>query len=252
MLISLTKEVKAQEVNYQIENLESRLTIQNDYSLLVESIIDINFYEKNQGLIWYVPYTDKVNNKNKSESQNRVKILSITNGRGELLPYKVEIFGLHKKIVIGDANKTVLGRQVYRIKYLRKNVVNEVNGQVEFWWGLVGDFRNGQVNKTQITIESPYLKIQKVEVVKMGTIANENHNLITEENKVVISFDSPIQPIDNLIVKASLEKTNKFQIKEELIKILNNKMVGLISLVVLGGIVMVIHDNNRESYRLPH
>lgn len=243
ILIGVSKEVRAQGTEYRIENLESKLVVQKDYSLLVEITIKVDFSEKSRGMIWYVPYSDKIEDKGKSESQNNIKILAITDGNGELLPYKVEYFNLDKKITIGDANKTVIGKQVYRIKYLRKEVVKEVDNQMEIEWGVVGEYRKGQIDKTKVVMESPYFKIQKVEILKKGTITSQKHDLKIENNKIWLDFNLPIQSTDDLMIKTSLEKTNSFQTKQEWEKWLNNKKTilytSLLALVMISTAVLI-------------
>ena len=111
LLIGINKKVMAQG-SYKINNLETQLSIQKDYSLLIETTVSVNFIEKDHGINWYLPYSKK----------DSVKILTVTDGTGELLPYKITNFNLDKKITIGDQNKTVTGKQTYRIKYLIKEI----------------------------------------------------------------------------------------------------------------------------------
>lgn len=243
ILIGVNKKVTAQGMVYKIENLDSKLSIQKDYSLLVETTISVNFTDKKQGIVWYVPYSENESDKGKTESQNKLKILSITDGKGELLPYKVGYLNLDKKITIGDANKPVIGKQIYRIKYLRKDVVKEIDNHMEILWSLVGNYRNSEIDELSMTIESPYFKIQKAEVAKMGSIADRNHDLKIENNKVSLSFSSPIKPADDLTIKISFEKANSFQTKEELGKLLNNKKsilyTSLLALVMISMAVLI-------------
>lgn len=234
ILVGVNKKVMAQGTVYKIENLESKLSIQKDYSLLVETTIDVNFTEKKQGIVWYVPYSEKESDKGKVESQNKLKILSITDGKGELLPYKVEYFDLNKKITIGDANKSVIGKHIYRIKYLRREIVKETDNHMEIWWSLVGNYRNAQVDKTSMTIESPYFKILKTEVIKTGSIVNHDYDLKIESARVSLNFNSPIQPADDLVIKTSFEKATSF---------LDNKKsilyTSLLALVMISTAVMI-------------
>lgn len=217
-LIGFNKKVIAQIPGYRIENLDLKLTIQKDYSLLAETIVNVNFTEKSHGIVWYIP----------DSSKDGIKILSITDGKGEILPYKIVNFNLDKKIIIGDQNKTVLGKQTYRIKYLGKNVAKDMINHMEIWWNLVEENRDVQIEKISTIIDSPYYKIIDAKGIK---------DIKIENNRVFININSPIQPTDDLMIKTSFEKSTSFQTRDELQKLLDDKKTilntSLIALVMI-------------------
>lgn len=199
LLTGIDKKVEAQEIEYQIEKIDSKLSIQKDYSWLVETTIIVNFDQKTHGIVWQIPYS--------VEDDKDTKILYITDGNGDLLPYKEERSDTEKKIEIGDTNKTVMGRQTYRVKYLQKNVVKETDNSVEIWWKIFGNLA---------VIESPYYKI-------LGTEGVTDFKM--ENNKINLNFETTTQTTDNLTIGVSLEKPKSQQQKENLIKLLDNKKI---------------------------
>lgn len=193
------KEIVAQGEVYRIERLDSKAIIQKDYSLLVEINVEVLFNKEGNGIVWYLP---------SDSTEDKIKILSVTDGKGDILPYKSDNTKSEKKLIIGDQNRKASGKQIYRIKYLTNEKIKEINGNIEIWSVLTGFRRDAVIDKTYITIESPYLKI----VGTGGAISGANASKYKgdffklKDGKISLAFDYPLEDKEYISAKIVFEK----------------------------------------------
>ena len=221
----------AQEAGYRIERLDAKAIVQKDYSLLVESTVHVLFDKNGNGINWYLP---------SDNSEDKIKILSVTDGKGDILPYRSENIKSEKKLVIGDQNRKVSGKQTYRIKYLANEKNKEINGNIETWSVLTGFHRDAVIDKTFITIESPYLKIVgtggAVSVVNASKYKGDFFKL--KDGKISLAFDYPLEDKEYISAKIVFEKPQP-TIMEKLSKEIMSDKKGIVYALLLA-LVMIL------------
>lgn len=167
------KKASAIEQNYQINKIEAKVSIQKDYSLLFEETIEVDFLTPDHGIEQYLPFVEKIDQK-----ISEIDILTITDGSGKNLPYKISKNNRERKIFIGDQNKTVKGKQIYRIRALIENQNNET----EINLNAIEQNVNNQNTKETVIVESPYVKILNVFCIGECQIDQDN-NIFTLTKK---------------------------------------------------------------------
>lgn len=232
VLAGSKQNVMAQELNYQIVSLDSRLVIQKDYSQLIESNINVLFSKGNNGISWYLPYSSK--------TDSNVKILSITNGKGDLLPYKVDNLAAEKKLIIGDANKIVSGPQTYRIKYLVREKPKDLGTNMEIWWVGSGFRRDVTMSKMTAIVESPYVKIIKVDGALVGKdIIKQKAEYKLINNVISFNYNYSVKTDEYVSMQIVFEKQASTPIERSIEEVSKNKTI-VVYISLLAAVMILI------------
>lgn len=99
----------------QIDNFTTDIVINSDSSLQVTETIEYDF----GGLQKHGIYRD-ITSKYKRQAGNykiRISDVEVTNELGEKYNFKVSVEGVYTRIKIGDANKYITGKKIYKIRY---------------------------------------------------------------------------------------------------------------------------------------
>lgn len=76
--------------------------------------------------------------RNHGNYQNDFKIIDITNGNGQTLPYSSSVHGNDVVIKIGKPDELVTGVNLYRLHYRVNRIINFFQNQPELYWNVTG------------------------------------------------------------------------------------------------------------------
>ena len=175
-------------VDYQIENFDSEIELNQDLSLTVKEKIETNFLVAKHGIYRVIPY---IYNHNGKTIKADLKILSITDENEQNVDYSVTNYNQSKRIKIGDADETIIGKKEYRLEYRIDQVVLDYGNGPEIYWNVTGDEWEPSINKATATVNSQFGKITKIEC--FGCKSNFDKNQATFEGTkgltIVIQID---------------------------------------------------------------
>ncbi len=189
-------------VDYEINNFDSRIILEEDSSLTITERIETNFLVAKHGIFRVIPYIYSSKGKTiKAE----LKIISVNNDKGEKIPYTVENYNQSKKIKIGSAETTVKGINEYIIKYKASEVVLDYGKGPEIYWNVTGSEWEVPIKKVKATVESPFGKIIQTEC--FGCKSNFSDSEAVFEGQKGLTIVVQIDKNNSLKMPSVWEKT---------------------------------------------
>lgn len=161
----------SQAADYEINNFESKIRLEQDSSLRITETIETNFFGEKHGIFRIIPY---IYNHNGKTIRAKISILGVKDSQGNDIAYTVENYNQSKRIKIGDANLTITGRKNYVIDYQIKKVVLDYGEGPEIYWNVTGNEWEVPIQRARAVVESPFGKITKIECYGCTSSLAEN------------------------------------------------------------------------------
>lgn len=144
------------EINYPwvVENFNSEITIDKNTTVEVKETINADFrILQKHGIYRTIPvkYKDRYGN----NLDIRFKLISITDRAGRSIDYSQSREGNNVQLKIGDAERTVSGKQTYAINYQIKRVITQPNQDAELYWNVTGNNWEVPILFTKVTVKAP-------------------------------------------------------------------------------------------------
>ena len=191
--------------DYQIKNFESEIKLNQDLSLTIKEKIETNFLVAKHGIYRVVPYI--YNHKGKTIKAN-LKILNITDENGFGVNYEVTNYNQSKKIKIGDADKTIIGKKEYIIEYNVDQVVLDYGDGPEIYWNVTGDEWEVLIEKTEAKVISDFGEITKIDCFGCQNSMSKNQAIFKGGQGLTIV--AQINKNNQLKTPGSIEKIINF------------------------------------------
>ncbi|MEA2661284.1 MAG: hypothetical protein QOH08_856 [Chloroflexota bacterium] len=126
------------EEGWVITAFRADITVRADGSLAILESIDVDFDgQQKHGILRDIPTRYRYDDAN--DRLYRLAVQSVTDGSGRSLTYQVSAGDTITEIKIGDPNRTVTGRQSYRIRYTVAGALNAFADHDELYWNVNGD-----------------------------------------------------------------------------------------------------------------
>ncbi len=122
---------------FTIDRFRSEMTIHEDSSLTVWETIELTFSRPRHGIYREIPYQYRDDLGHTEETP--IRVLSVTDGSGKPLKYKVRRRGSLIHIRIGDPEAFVNGPQTYTICYKVDNAILFLKDHDELYWNVTGN-----------------------------------------------------------------------------------------------------------------
>ena len=137
-----------------IERFAADITIQKDGSLHVIEAIDANFGAlQKHGIFRTIPVRYQWDDTHLRVYQ--LQLRSVTDASGAPVRYETSDQGASKVIKIGDPNRTVSGRQTYRITYDVSGAMNAFSDHDELFWNVNGGLWDVRAQAVTATVHAP-------------------------------------------------------------------------------------------------
>lgn len=124
---------------WAIERFHAEIQIRRDASLAILESIDVDFGSLDRhGIFREIPVRYVAD-----DDHDRVydlEVHSVLDGSGRSLPYETSSRGANTVIRIGDPDRTVTGRQTYRIAYDVRGALNAFSDHDELFWNVNGEW----------------------------------------------------------------------------------------------------------------
>ncbi len=125
--------------SWLIERFHAEIQIRRDASLAIVESIDVDFGSlERHGIFREIPVRYQAD-----DDHDRVydlEVRSVLDGAGRTVPYEVSSRGANTVIRIGDPDRTVTGRQTYRIAYDVHGALNAFADHDELFWNVNGEW----------------------------------------------------------------------------------------------------------------
>ena len=158
----------AQNQQEEVQNFDSKITINKDASISVVETIDYYFPSPRHGIYRNIPIIYK--DSNGRRFQLKLIILKISDGQGADIPYSDSKNKNNLEIKIGDPDKTVNGQQKYQIEYTVVGAINYFDDHDELYWNVTGQDWKVPIRKTTAEVKVPELATAWLKALKAAVL----------------------------------------------------------------------------------
>ena len=187
-----------------IERFAADITIQKDSSLHIVEAIDADFGpQQKHGIFRTIPVRYQWDDTHVRVYQLQVR--SVTDAAGKGIRYETSDQGASKVIKIGDPDRTVSGRQTYRITYDVSGAMNAFADHDELFWNVNGGSWDVRAQAVTATVHAP-AALQRATCYQGPAGSDEACRFTTTANGADFAATRPFAPRGQLTVVAALAK----------------------------------------------
>lgn len=137
--------------DYVLDKYDINIKVNEDNTFDVVETITAYFKKPKHGIFRTIPLTNKITRLDGSKSTNRARITNLSvNSK-----YKVSRENGNYKVQIGDANKTLTGKQNYVIKYTYNLGKDKIKDYDELYYNIIGNEWDTAIGNITFTITMP-------------------------------------------------------------------------------------------------
>lgn len=193
---------------WEIANYQNDVVVHENGITTVTETIEADFTgEMRHGLLRNIPINGRDNFGNKFTS--RLNVLAVTDEAGNAWPYQMTKTGWYVILKIGDPDRMITGRRVYKITYdVERGAVRYFDDHEEFFWNLIGTEWEVPVRNNEARIEIPEKAGELRAVGYEGPYgaAQRVRQIKIEPHSVTIRSDYPLGPREGLTVAVKWNK----------------------------------------------
>lgn len=196
--------VRAADEGWRIERLSSRIEIRSDGTLAVLEGLDVDFGKLSRhGIYRDIPFVldfDATNNR-----EYLITLASVTAAEGRRHEVSESDVGANRRFQIGDPDRTVSGKQTYRIAYTVGGALNPFPDHDELYWNATGPWPV-PITATSVVVQAPAGSIQKVECFQGPKGSSERCGSNTTRDQAVFRATRALAPDEQLTIVVGLRK----------------------------------------------
>ena len=187
-----------------IQRFASDITVQKDASLHITEAIDVDFGSlQKHGIFRTIPVRYQWDDTHLRVYQLQVR--SVTDGSEKSVRYETSDQGGSKVIKIGDPNRTVSGRQTYRITYDVSGAMNPFPDHDELFWNVNGGLWDVRAQAVTATVHAPAAP-QQATCYQGAAGSDEVCRFTITSSGADFAATRPLAPHGQLTIVASLAK----------------------------------------------
>ncbi|MBM4116645.1 DUF2207 domain-containing protein [bacterium] len=202
-LLVVASAARADLGGYTIAEFETQLTVEPDAELLVEERLAVDFSEPRHGIYRLIPYA--YTDPRGFQYRMRLRLESVVDEHGNPYGTKVSREGDHYRIRIGDADRTITGRVIYRIRYRVQDALGHFPQYDELYWNATGHEWQADIGRATATVRLPAaLPADSLRALgftgRFGATAQEVTIAFPEPGRVHFEATRALGPLEGLTV----------------------------------------------------
>jgi uncharacterized membrane protein YgcG len=124
---------------WTIDSFAADITINQDASLTIVESIDVDFgAQQKHGIFREIPIEYTIPGDNKHDRIYRFDLVAVSRADGTAWPVQQSRNGANVRLKIGDPDRTISGKQSYRITYTVAGAMNAFPDHDELYWNVNG------------------------------------------------------------------------------------------------------------------
>ena len=205
LLVSATR---AADEGWVVERFASDVNIQSDGRLLVTENIDVNFQalSDRHGIFRDIPVRYRWDADPTYERVYQLSVQSVRDLNGRAVNYETSQNGANFRIKIGDANRTVTGKQTYRIAYTVRGALNSFADHDELFWNVNGGGWPVPMLAVSATVFAPSNAFTSIACYEGATGSSKPCRSSFAADRVTFSATGALATGDQLTFVTSLRK----------------------------------------------
>jgi uncharacterized membrane protein len=187
-----------------IQRFAADITIRKDASLHIVEAIDVDFGGlQKHGIFRTIPVRYQWDDTH--IRVYRLDVRSVTDAGGKSIRYELNDQGASKVIKIGDPDRTVSGRQAYRITYDVSGAMNAFADHDELFWNVNGGSWDVRAQAVSATVHAP-AAFQQTACYQGAAGSDEACRITTAATGAEFAATRPFAPRGQLTIVAALAK----------------------------------------------
>lgn len=156
MLLLLAVGARAADTGWTITSFDARIDVQSDGRVLVNETIDVDFDGlAKHGIFRDIPVRYEWPQDARKVRMYEIQVLSVADAQGRSWRYETSSNGVNLEIKIGDPDRTVTGRQSYRIAYVVRGALNGFSDHDELFWNVTGGDWPVPIQRASALVRAP-------------------------------------------------------------------------------------------------
>ncbi|CAN5125178.1 hypothetical protein BH10CYA1_BH10CYA1_35570 [soil metagenome] len=168
----------------KIVSFNADISLSKQGVLDVNEVIDMDFADQpRHGIYRFIPIRF---HRGLGTYTTYIRVLSVTDASGMPHHYQKSDVGSDVTIKIGEANRLVSGRQVYKLHYQVAKAINFFNKEPELYWNVTGDQSQYAIESAAATIHLPMTNLAGIRTEAfVGPPGSTKTVPVSEANNVV-------------------------------------------------------------------
>jgi uncharacterized membrane protein YgcG len=208
LFAAMPRDAQADE-GWTIERFAAQIAIQRDGSLLITESIDVDFGALvKHGIFRDIPIEYSIPGDDKHHRIYGFEAVSVTDAAGEPWPYTQSRVGANVRLKIGDADRTISGKQSYRIVYRVRDALNAFPDHDELYWNVNGPDWPVRTNAAAAAVSLKGGGIERADCFEGPTGSTANCTAALGADGSTARFDAtrPFGPGDEMTIVAAIRK----------------------------------------------
>jgi uncharacterized membrane protein len=204
---ALGMSARAADSGWVITSFDAQLTIQSDGRLVVTETIDVDFGSlERHGIFRDIPVKYAWPADTRKQRVYQLQVLSVSDAGGRARHFETYGNGSNVEIKIGDADRTVTGRQQYRVAYVVQGAINGFPDHDELFWNVTGSEWGVPIARAAATVRAPAGFSQTTCYAGPVGSADRCGGIDTIANGAVYTSGRTIAPGDDFTIVAGFRK----------------------------------------------
>ncbi|GAB4491563.1 MAG: hypothetical protein OHK006_25520 [Thermodesulfovibrionales bacterium] len=150
-LLCLALASPAVALDFTINDFQSSITVRQDSSFTVRETLAVEFHLQRHGIYRDIPF--RYNDSFGGVMKTPLEVVSVEDGAGSPVKYKVIWGDSSARIRIGDPKKYVSGRVTYAITYRVENAILFLEDHDELYWNVTGSEWPAEIRKASCIVK---------------------------------------------------------------------------------------------------
>lgn len=203
-VVALGVSLEAAGEGWIIERLDFRLDIQRNTSIEVTEALDVDF----RGLARHGIFRDIVTLLTWDARTNRryeIALKGVTDAHGKRHQVKTTTEGSTRRFRIGDPDRTISGKQTYRLAYRLDGALNSFPDHDELYWNATGTWPVA-VEHAVIHVTAPANAIERAACFQGRAGSTEPCDVRLDPDETVFTATRPLADGEQMTIVAGLRK----------------------------------------------
>ncbi len=154
--------VHAADEGWVLERFDEHLTIDAAGTMTALDAIDVDF----RGIAHHGIYRDLVYQLQFDQARDRryeIALNGVTSADGRTHRVRTLTTGDQRRFQIGDPDRTITGKETYRIAYTVKGALNGFSDRDELYWNATGSTWPVRIEDASVVVDAPGDSVERVE-----------------------------------------------------------------------------------------
>lgn len=199
---------RAADTGWVIERFASDIEIQKDGRLAITEAIDVDFQSltDRHGIFREIPVRYRWDPDPTMERVYELSVQSVRDAAGRSLTYETSTEGANFRIKIGDADRTVRGKQTYRIAYTVRGALNGFPDHDELFWNVNGGEWSVATRVVSASVRVPADAITRITCYEGPTGSTKACRSSMAGQRADFAATTPLDAGEQLTIVAALRK----------------------------------------------